>query len=232
MPKSKRNRVVHLTKTKKKGKEWKEGLISHVRQAVEEYPTVYLFRYYNMRTESFKELRQELQESSRFVMGSNKMLQVALGKSESDELRTNLSEIGARLKGHSGLFFTKLPREEVVRIFDEFGVEDYARAGSKATHAFRLQAGPLSGPQGPLPHTLEPHLRKCNLPTRLNKGVVELLADHEVCREGQVLDPHQVAVLRVFDIKMATFKLKLLAVWQGELVAFACSLYIVAKGIA
>lgn len=29
------------------------------------YPTVYLFRYYNMRTESFKELRQELQESSR-----------------------------------------------------------------------------------------------------------------------------------------------------------------------
>jgi len=71
---------------------------------------------------------------------------------------------------------------QVVRIFDEFGVEDFARAGSKATHAFRLQAGPLSGPHGPLPHTLEPHLRKCNLPTRLNKGLVELLADHEVRR--------------------------------------------------
>lgn len=49
----------------------------------------------------------------RFIMGSNKMLQVALGKSESDELRTNLHELGARLKGPSGLFFTKLPREEV-----------------------------------------------------------------------------------------------------------------------
>jgi len=49
----------------------------------------------------------------RFIMGSNKMLQVALGKSESDELRTNLSVIASRLKGHVGLFFTKLPREEV-----------------------------------------------------------------------------------------------------------------------
>lgn len=31
-----------------------------------------------------------------------------------------------------------------------------------------------------------------------------------------MLDPHQVAILRVFNIKMATFRLKLLAVWQGE----------------
>eukprot|EP00983_Pelagomonas_calceolata_P020921 657554-Pelagomonas_calceolata.AAC.1 len=43
-----------------------------------------------------------------------------------------------------------------------------------------------------------------------------LREDTGVCREGQVLDPHQVAVLRVFDIKMATFKLKLLAVWQED----------------
>jgi len=69
---------------------------------------------------------------------------------------------------------------QVERVFEEFGVEDFARAGSKAAHAFSLQAGPLSGSHGPLPHTLEPHLRKCNLPTRLNKGVVELLSDHVV----------------------------------------------------
>jgi mRNA turnover protein 4 len=46
-------------------------------------------------------------------MGSNKVLQVALGKTSADELRTNLSLLSARLAGHVGLMFTSLTREEV-----------------------------------------------------------------------------------------------------------------------
>ncbi|GFH23419.1 ribosome assembly factor mrt4 [Haematococcus lacustris] len=134
----------------------------------------------------------------RFVLGSTKMLAVALGKTEADELRTGLSRLSARIKGMVGLFFTSLSREEVEAAFKGFSHEDFARPGSKATHAFSLQPG----------------LRKLGLTTRLNKGVVELLKDHVVCQAGQVLDPHQASILRVFDIKMATFRLQLLACWH------------------
>ena len=74
---------------------------------------------------------------------------------------------------------------QVTKLVEEFSHEDFARAGSKALHAFRLNEGPLSNAGGPLQHTLEPQLRKYGMPTRLNKGVVELNADFEVSSEWQ-----------------------------------------------
>lgn len=57
------------------------------------------------------------------------------------------------------------------------------------------------------------------------QGVVELLADHAVCREGETLGAHQAAVLRIFDVKMAAFRMRLLACWHadGALLAYADS---------
>lgn len=55
--------------------------------------------------------------------------------------------------------FPKCRLLQVVRMFESFDVLDYARTGSKATEDFELPEGPVEGPTGPLPHTLEPTLR-------------------------------------------------------------------------
>ena len=45
---------------------------------------------------------------------------------------------------------------------------------------------------GPIPHTMEPGLRKQGVPSKLNKGVVEVVSDYTVCRKGDRLTPQQV----------------------------------------
>ena len=48
---------------------------------------------------------------------------------------------------------------------------------------------------GPIPHTMEPGLRKQGVPSKLNKGVVEVVSDYTVCRKGDRLTPQQVQLI-------------------------------------
>ena len=54
MPKSKRNKVVALTKVKTKGRAGKEDLVTKVREAVEEYKNAFVVSFENIRSGPFK----------------------------------------------------------------------------------------------------------------------------------------------------------------------------------
>lgn len=217
MPKSKRNRVVSLTKTTKKGIERKKTLVDNLREAASEHASVYVFRYADMRNERMKELREVLKGKARFFMGSNKVMQVALGREPSDECREEMHRLSARVRGNCGVLATNMTRAELEEAFSGVEEENYARAGKLATRAVQLPEGPLRGPSGePLSHTLEPALRQCGLPTKLNKGVVELIAETNVCECGKPLSVSQARILKTLGIKMARFKLWLDSVWAND----------------
>ncbi|XP_026655639.1 mRNA turnover protein 4 homolog isoform X2 [Phoenix dactylifera] len=202
MPKSKRNRPVTLSKTKKKGREHKEAIVNGIKQALEDYSSVYVFTLENMRNLKFKELREQLKSSSRFFLGSNKVMQVSLGRSVADENKPGIHKLSKFLRGGTGLLFTNLEKEEVQRLFEEFEEHDFARTGSIATEKFS--------------HEMEPFLRKQGLPVRLNKGIIELVSDFVVCEEGQALSPESARTLRLLGIKMATFRVHLVCGWSPD----------------
>ncbi|XP_057433345.1 uncharacterized protein LOC130726133 [Lotus japonicus] len=212
MPKSKRNKQVTLSKTKKKGREHKEVIVNAIRDAAEKYSSLYVFSFENMRNLKFKEFRDQLKSSSRFFLGSNKVMQVALGRSASDEIKPRLYKVSKLLRGDSGMFFTNLSKEEVERLFNGYEEYDFARTGGIATEKVDLQEGPLEQ----FTHEMEPFLRKQGMPVRLNKGVVELVSDFVVCEEGKPLSPEASRILRLLGIKMATFRLHLVCRWTPD----------------
>ncbi|KAI4318489.1 hypothetical protein MLD38_032187 [Melastoma candidum] len=196
MPKSKRDRPVTLSKTKKKGRGQKEWQVNSIRGAIDSYSSVYVFSFENMRNLKFKE----------FFLGSNKVMQIASGRSAADEIRPGIPFTWKHL------FLTSLPREEVQKIFNAFEETDFARTGSKATEKVELKEGPLTE----FTHEMEPFLRKQGMPVRLNKGVVELVSNFVVCDEGKPLSPEASRILRLLGIKMATFRLHLICRWNED----------------
>jgi len=63
MARSKRNKIVSLTKTDAKGKDLKKKLVEVLRASVDEYKAVYLLSFENMRAAKFREIRMDWKES-------------------------------------------------------------------------------------------------------------------------------------------------------------------------
>lgn len=212
MPKSKRDKKVSLTKTNKKGLLLKQKTVEEIRKSISKYKHVFLFTVQNMRNAKLKDLRGGW-EGSRFFFGKNKVMALALGKSKSDEVENELNLLSQRLKGQCGLLMTNKNVVDVLKYFEDYGESEFARAGFIATRDVTLPAGPLEG----FSHAIEPHLRKLGLPTSLERGVIHLIKEFQVCKKGVALTPEQASILKLLDIQMAKFKLVMKCHWsKGE----------------
>ena len=211
MPKSKRERKSALTQVQKKTRAVKDALVTKIRAAVESLPYVYVFRVQNMKNTEMKTVREQW-PGSKFFLGKNKVMQLALGKTPQDELKTGLSKLAAQISGSRGLLATDRPEKEVVQTLESVSEMHYARSGFICTESYKLAAGTL--PADRCPHPMEPMLRKLGLPTKLTQGRIELLNDVNICRKGDVLTPEQCKLLQIFGVKMAKFTVEVLYMWK------------------
>ncbi|XP_012284605.1 mRNA turnover protein 4 homolog [Orussus abietinus] len=202
MPKSKRDKKISLTKTSKKGLLLKQQIVEDIRYCVEKYSRIFLFSVENMRNNKLKSLRSEWKDS-RFFFGKNKIVALALGTSPEKEVADGLHKLSKVLKGQRGLLFTNRLKKEVLKWMEDYREDDYARSGFVVDETIVLPEGPLPD----FPHSIEPHLRQLGMPTALKKGVVTLLREYEVCKEGQTLTPEQARILKLLQTPLATFKL-------------------------
>jgi len=208
MPKSKRDKKISLTRTKKKGLETKQNLVEEIRKCIDEFARVFVFSVEHMRNNKLKDVRMEWRHS-RFFLGKNKVMALALGRSAEEEIADNLHKVTQFLAGQKGLLFTNQTKEEVLEYFDSLSESDYARSGDIATETVLLKEGLLEQ----FPHSIEPQLRQLGLPTKLQRGVPALLTDHTVCTEGDMLSPEQARILKLLGKEMAAFRLVMQCVW-------------------
>jgi len=196
-------------KNKKKGKEGKEQLVKKLQNYINIYNTIYVFYPLNMRSDKMKSIRNRFKQSSSIVFGKNKVMQHAFGNTD---LKPNLNLLTEFIRGQCGVMFTNESREVVEEFFRNYREIEYPRAGFVAVKEVVVPKGPLEN----FSHAVEPYLRKLGLPTQLKNGVIHVLADYVICKEGQQLNPEQCKLLEYFGEKMAEFKIVLKCSWHND----------------
>lgn len=154
---------------------------------------------------------------------------LALGTTRETAYATNLEKLKPHMTGAVGLLFTSRDPRTVTDFCDAFHPTDFARAGDVAPRDFTIPPGVVysaagelaaaaGGEEEPLSHTMEPQLRKLNVPTRLVRGKVTLEMDggFPVCRNGDTLNSNQTALLKMFGVRVAEFRVRLKAHWTKE----------------
>ncbi|KAI9788079.1 MAG: mRNA turnover and ribosome assembly protein [Candelina submexicana] len=241
MPKSKRAKVVHLSKTEKKGKELTFKLFANIRECLDKYQYCYVFSVENMRNTYLKEVRTDFRDTLTvdYSSGRQKSWQKHWGRLQ----KTSISPISANyqrqialevlqiaklirlqyLTGNVGLFFTSQEPTSTLSYFSAYTKTDFARAGIPASRNFTIPAGMVYSRGGeipqeedvPLAHALEQNVRKMGMPTSLVKGRVLLDQPYTVCKKGEVLNSHQTALLKLFGVATADFKVQMTAYWNA-----------------
>ncbi|KAF9483389.1 hypothetical protein BDN70DRAFT_873892 [Pholiota conissans] len=219
MPRSKRSKVVSLTKVSKKTKEHKNAMMTEVQANAEKWRYCWLFEVGSMRNSHLKTVRQLWKDSARMFFGRGAVMAKALGTTAEEEHRSGLSKLATQIKGQVGLFFTDTEPQEVIEWFADFQQPDFARAGNKATRTVILPVGPImrqfSDPPETFPHNEDPQLRKLGLTTTMTRGVPTLTTPHKLCDKGKTLTGEQAQLLKLIGLKTVTFRVGLLALWDS-----------------
>ncbi|KAF8272176.1 ribosomal protein L10-domain-containing protein [Lactarius quietus] len=219
MPKSKRQKLVSLTKVSKKTREHKGAQISELQVNVEKWRYCWLFEVGNMRNAHLKTVRKLWRDSARLFFGRGALMAKALGTTPEEEHRPGLAPLARQIKGQVGLLFTNSEPQEVIEWFKDFHQADFARSGNRANRTVILPAGPImqhhSDPPEPFPHNEEPQLRKLGLTTVMRKGIPTLENPHKLCEKGKVLTAEQAQLLKLIGEKMVEFRVGLNAWWDS-----------------
>lgn len=194
----------------KKTKEEKIQRGESIRDQVTKFNSIYVLSFSADNTEPQTELRKRFR-SSNLCKDKKTIIAHAIGATPETEARPGLSGLLQYLTGKTGLFMTNEEDGVIREYLQSISQPDFAKAGFVATEEFTV-------PEGPLPQfnfSMDGYLRELGLPVQLENGTITNVRNYTVCKPGDVLTKNQATLLKQFGIKMDTYTVEPIAVWNN-----------------
>lgn len=185
----------------------KEKYYKRCCELLEKYDKAFLVGADNVTSKQFMNIRAGLRPGSAILMGKNTMMKkcIRLWMEETgNEKWTLLLEL---LVGNVGVVFTEDDLCNVRDKMNEFKVGAPARTGVIAPVAVTIPAGPTG-----MDPSQTSFFQTLNIPTKINKGSIEMLMDHTVFVVGDKVSASASILLGKLGIKPFTYGLEVVQV--------------------
>ncbi len=166
----------------------KMGYVKHLQGAFDEYDQAFIVNADNVGSKRMQEIRIACREDSILVFGKNTQMRKAI-MTKAEEM-PELNDLTENLRGNIGFVFTKGGLKEVRDRIRSNKVPAPAHVGSIAQVGITIPAG-LTG----MEPTQTSFFQALNIPTKINRGQIEIMDNFEMFKQDEKVTSSQVALL-------------------------------------
>lgn len=204
-----------LSKAERQKKKF--AYMSQFQGYLEEYNKMLVVQADNVASSQMQAIRKALRGKAVINMGKNTLMKRALTdyKEDKDKKFNNPANaekiwpLHSLLKGNVGLIFTNAPLSEIRDIVDQNKVGAPARQGAISPVRVVVPAGNTG--QEP---TKTSFFQALNIPTKITRGTVEIIADHLLLEPGQKVGGSEAVLLQMMNILPFSYGLKIEQVYE------------------
>jgi len=190
-------------------KEKKQKYFERFLQTAEQYPKCFIVSADNIGSNHMQKIRSALRGKATLLFGKNTLIRKAI--------RMNLTKLPRLeplldcVKGNVGFVFMKEEQDmaEVKQVIFELKVGAPAKVGAIAPCDVSVPKGPTG-----LEPTKTSFLQALNIPTKINRGQIEITAEIQLITEGDKVGGSEATLLQMLNIRPFAYGLKLRKVFD------------------
>jgi len=188
--------------------ERKQKYFGKLNKLIEEYSQVIIVGADNVGSHHMQNIRKGLRGKGVILMGKNTMVRkVIRGSAES---HPQLQVLLPHIKNNVGLIFCRGDLSQIKKIITELRVAAPAKVGATCPNDVIVPAGPTG-----MEPTQTSFLQALNIPSKINKGQVDIVNDVKILVKGQRVGQSEATLLLKLSIKPFSYGLGILTVYDN-----------------
>jgi len=173
------------------------------------YSRMFIVELDNVTSNQMHQVRMTMRGKAEMFVGKNTMVRFVIKKFGEDNKNPALFALADELEGNVAIIFTNEDLRDVRPIILANRKEAPARVGSIAQRTVVVPAGPTG-----LEPTQTSFFQALQIPTKINKGAVEIMNDVTILTEGLKCGASQVALLNKLNIRPFSYGLVIRKVYD------------------